>query len=382
MGGALQDLAALIRASRGFDGKRDIAGAVEALGLASGGRLGMARDTIAVGDDCAAIPDRSGFLLFAIEGFIDSFVAADPWFAGYCGVMVNLSDIAAMGGRPIAVVDALWAASAPGAGPILAGLKAGAETYGVPVVGGHTNTRSDRSGLAVAVLGRAERLLTSFDALPGHDLVMAVDLRGRYRGPTSTNWDASTGAPLGRLRLDLDLLPEIAEAGLCGAAKDISMAGTIGTAAMLLECSGVGGVIDPSLVPRPEGADLGRWLMSFPSFGFLLSVAPDQTAAVVSRFAARDVAASRIGTVEPGYMLRLRDGVDEVTVWDFAEAPLIGCAGASLFPSGENRAPIPASRDGTRVPAQRADEGTIEGLRTSLIGRSASLSRASGRREP
>ena len=357
MDGSLFDLAAMIRTSRGFDGKRDIAGAVEALGLASGGRLGVAGEVIAVGDDCAAIPDRTGFLLFAIEGFIDSFVAADPWFAGYCGVMVNLSDIAAMGGRPIAVVDALWAAEEAGAVPLLAGLKAGAEVYGVPIVGGHTNTRSDRGGLAVAILGRAERLLTSFDARPGHDLVMAVDLRGRYRGPTSTQWDASTGAKLERLRLDLALLPEIAEAGLCGAAKDISMAGTVGTAAMLLECSGVGGVIDPALVPRPEGVDLGRWLMSFPSFGFLLSVAPAETEAVVSRFSARDVAASRIGTVEPGHVLRLRHGTDDVTVWDFAEAPLIGCNGSSLLPSAENRAPIPASPDGSRVLAQRADEG-------------------------
>ena len=119
MDGSLFDLAAMIRASRGFDGKCDIVGAVEALGLASGGRLGVAGEVIAVGDDCAAIPDGNGFLLFAIEGFIDSFVAADPWFAGYCGVMVNLSDIAAMGGRPIAVVDALWAAEEAGAVPLL-----------------------------------------------------------------------------------------------------------------------------------------------------------------------------------------------------------------------------------------------------------------------
>ena len=334
MDGALQDLATLIRTSRGFDGKHDIAGAVEALGLASGGQRGLAGEAVAVGDDCAAIPDGSGFLLFAIEGLIDGFVAADPWFAGYCGIMVNLSDIAAMGGRPIAVVDALWAVDAPAAVPILEGLRAGAATYGVPVVGGHTNTRSDRSGLSVAILGRAERLLTSFDALPGHDLVMAVDLRGRYRGPTSTNWDASTGAPVDRLRRDLEVLPEIAEAGLCGAAKDISMAGTVGTAAMLFECSGVGGIIDLDLVPRPEGIDLGRWLMSFPSFGFLLSVPPDRTAAVVSRFVARDIAAARIGAVEEGHALRLREGRNDVTVWNFAEATLIGCSGSSPLPLG------------------------------------------------
>ena len=314
----IDDLAGRLRAGRGLLGKRDIAGAVAALGLDAG-------SAIAVGDDCAAIPDGDGHLLLAIEGFIDAFVAAEPWFAGYCGVMVNLSDVAAMGGRAIAVVDALWAADDEAAGPVLAGLREGAARYGVPVVGGHTNTRSARGGLAVAVLGRAKRLMTSFDAAPGHDLVMAVDLRGAYRSDTSTNWDASTAAPAGRLRGDLDVLAEIAEAGLCGAAKDISMAGTVGTAGMLFESSGTGGRIDVGSVPRPEGADLARWLASFPSYGYLLSVSPRDTAEVVGRFAARGIAAARIGTVEPGTRLCIADGRHDATVWDFAAAPLTGC---------------------------------------------------------
>lgn len=311
-------LAARIRAGRGLSGKRDIAGAVAALGLDAGA-------AVPIGDDCAAIPDGDGHLLFAIEGFIDAFVAAEPWFAGYCGVMVNLGDVAAMGGRPIAVVDALWAAGDAEAAPVLRGLREAAARYGVPVVGGHTNTRSERGGLAVAVLGRAKRLMTSFDAAPGHDLVMAVDLRGAYRGEASTNWDASTAAPAARLRADLDLLAEIAEAGLCGAAKDISMAGTVGTAGMLFECSGVGGRIDLGAVPRPDGVDPFRWLASFPSFGFLLSVQPRASAEVVARFGARGIAAARIGAVEPGTRLRIADGPHDATVWDFAAAPLIGC---------------------------------------------------------
>ena len=55
---------------------------------------------IALGDDCAAIPDPvgGGHLLFAAEGMLPAFVESDPWFAGYSAVMVNLSDIAAMGG--------------------------------------------------------------------------------------------------------------------------------------------------------------------------------------------------------------------------------------------------------------------------------------------
>src|SRR5688572_9084973 len=63
---------------------------------------------VPVGDDCAAIPDSGGHLLLAAEGMLESFVAADPWFAGYSAVMVNLSDVAAMGGRPLAIVDVLW----------------------------------------------------------------------------------------------------------------------------------------------------------------------------------------------------------------------------------------------------------------------------------
>src|SRR6201997_5074441 len=73
---------------------------------------------IRVGDDCAAIPDEDGFLLFAAEGMLESFVANDPWFAGYSAGMGNLSDIAAMGGRPLAVVDVLWSPGIHQAGTI------------------------------------------------------------------------------------------------------------------------------------------------------------------------------------------------------------------------------------------------------------------------
>jgi len=50
-----------------------------------------------VGDDCAAIRHGEEWLLFSAEGMLPSFVAEDPWFAGYSAVMVNLSAVAAMG---------------------------------------------------------------------------------------------------------------------------------------------------------------------------------------------------------------------------------------------------------------------------------------------
>ena len=319
----IEGLARAIREARGLAHKRDIDAVVTRLGLS--GRAGL----VPCGDDCAAIPDGDGHLLFAIEGFLDGFVAADPFFAGYCGVMVNVSDVAAMGGRPLAVVDALWSRAAAGADPVLEGLRAAAAIYGVPVVGGHTNTRAGADNLAVAILGRAgPRLLTSFDARPGDSLIAAIDLRGRFREP-HPYWDASTGSPPERLRGDLALLPAIAERGLARAGKDISMAGTVGTALMLCEGSNVGAVIDLDAIPRPPGVPLARWLTAFPSFGFLLAAAPGDSATVTALFAERGLAAARIGRLDASRVARVRHGGSaEAVVWDFAAASLIGCGEA------------------------------------------------------
>ncbi len=311
-----RDIVEALKASQGIAAKADIAAVTSRLGLAFSG-------ITAVGDDCAAIPDGDGYLLLAIEGFINAFVAADPWFAGWCGVMVNVSDVAAMGGRPIAVVDAVWSAGEAAAEPILQGLRDASERFGVPVVGGHSNLRTDRSQLSVAILGRAKRLLTSFDARAGDRLVAAIDLRGRYRDPFP-NWEAATDVPADRLRQDLEILPLIAEAGLAAAAKDISQGGIIGTAMMLAECSAVGLQIDLACIPRPDQVPLEHWLRTFPSFGYLLAVPADKAAPVVGRFAERGIVAADIGAVTADRLVRVGlDGVCE-TVWDFSRSALLG----------------------------------------------------------
>lgn len=325
----LSNLVSTLRASRGFAHKHDISHVVtslsRALPLGLSGMTLAEREGVLLGDDCAAIPDPSGqgFLLLAIEGLVEDFVAQLPWFAGYSGVMVNLSDIAAMGGRPIAVVDALWSADALRAEPLLQGMAAASKAYGVPIVGGHSNTRAAQGQLAVAVLGRATKLLSSFAAQPGQQLMMAVDLRGQWQDPYPF-WNASTQAPAERLRGDLALLPELAEDELCACAKDISMAGCLGTALMLLESSQVGACLQLDALPHPVGhgpqdefAQWLRWLQAFPSFGYLLSVDPGQVAAVQTRFAARDIACSVIGEVNDSASVWLSQGSERACLWDF-----------------------------------------------------------------
>jgi AIR synthase-related protein len=252
---------------------------------------------IRVGDDCAAIPEGDGFLLFAAEGMLESFVADDPWFAGYCAVMVNLSDVAAMGGRPIAVLDVLWTPNLPESATIWDGMAAASRAYDVPIVGGHTTVTGTGSVfLAAAVLGKAKKLITSFDAQPGDDLLMVVDLRGSYRGEKPF-WNASVGAPAPRLRDNLRLLPILAEQGWCCAGKDVSNGGVVGTLSMLLECSKVGAELWLDRLPRPKNVALERWLISFPSFGYLLSVAREYSSKTIALFEELGIACARVGHV-------------------------------------------------------------------------------------
>tara|TARA_R110002124_G_scaffold232153_2_gene397303 strand:- start:1741 stop:2715 length:975 start_codon:yes stop_codon:yes gene_type:complete len=310
-------LAALLATHPHVTGKRDIDVACAALDLTqnSPGRPG---------DDAAAIPDGDGWQLMATEGFMNDFVASAPWFAGWCAVMVNMSDILAMGGRPTAVTNALWAPDVAMAQEILRGMKEASEAYGIPIVGGHTNLRTAQPQLAAAIWGRAKALITSFDAQPGDMLIACTDLRGGYAGD-SGNFPAFLNAPHKRLRGDMEILPGLAEDGLVTAGKDISQGGIAGTALMLAECSGVGITIDPARISPPTG-DLRRWMTAFPSFGFLLTAKPENAPTVLSRFHKRDIGAEVIGAVTQSSALTLTDGAAHHLIWDHAAAPYLGLA--------------------------------------------------------
>jgi hypothetical protein len=279
--------------------------------------------TVLLGDDCAAIPDGDGYLLLAAEGMLPLLVEAEPWFAGWCAIMVNISDIYAMGGYPIAVVDALWSESTHHAQALWDGMKSAAHAYNVPIVGGHTNCHSPHSGLAVAILGRAIQLITSFNARPGDQLLIATDFRGKPH-PQYAFWDAATIADPLELRENLAILPYLAKAGLCDAGKDISMGGIVGTLLMLLETSNCGAVLDLNSLPCPSSISLERWLVSFPSYGFLLSVRPDSVAEIQSVFHQRGLVCESVGRIQPTAQLVLQLQQESCVFWDLSQQPLTG----------------------------------------------------------
>ena len=285
--------------------------------------LGLTRKSIGFpGDDAAAIPDKNGWQLVAMEGFMNEFVAAEPWFAGWCAVMVNHSDILAMGGRATGLTNAVWAPNRNTASEILRGMSEASKAYRIPIVGGHTNFNTDRPQLAATIFGKAESLITSFEAKPGDALIAATDQRGSYVG-ASKNFAAFLQVPGERLRKDCELLPSMAERGLFTAGKDISQGGIVGTALMLAECSKVGIEIDLESIKSPDG-ELEKWLGAFPSYGFLLAARPDKSESITSVFHSREIDARVIGQVVEGTSLHLFCKGERHLVWNHSTEPYLG----------------------------------------------------------
>ena len=304
----LEQLATKLKQSLGIIQKQDIKIASQILGLQN--------SQIQVGDDCAAIPDSDGYLLLAAEGMWHVLVEEDPWFAGWCAVMVNISDIAAMGGRAIAVVDTIWTEDNAKAVPLMEGMKAASQVYNVPIVGGHTNFHTAYNALSVAILGRAKKLISSFAARSGDLLVLAIDTKGEMH-PKFPFWNAATKSLPAQLQSNLNILPYLAEHNLCKAGKDISMGGIIGTLLMLIEASKCGAVLNLDSIVHPDDLNLESWLLCFPSYGFLLSVAPENLNKVKRQFGNNSISCTVVGEMKRGSQLMLKSNQQRHLFWDF-----------------------------------------------------------------
>jgi hypothetical protein len=179
----------------------------------------------------------------------------------------------------------------------------------------------------VAILGRAKSLITSFDATVGDRLLLVTNFAGKPRQDLPYCWDAATMADSQTLQTHWNILPKLAELGLCKAGKDVSMGGIIGTALMLLETSNVGATLELDAIPCPQGLDFLQWLLSFPSYGFLLSVHPNNVETVRAEFQNAGLVAEAIATIQSGQTLTLKLGSESQEFWDLSTNPLTGFTG-------------------------------------------------------
>lgn len=321
------DLAGIARGIKDYDGvrrKRHIGSVISAFKDSSG----MAGNVLADFGEDAAVVERGHdkALLMASDGIWGRLLEADPWWAGYCAVLVNVNDIIAMGGRPLCMVDVLSLSSAGFCKDVGRGLSDGISKFGVPLLGGHIHPDTEYDALTVAILGEAEKdaLIYSHTAKPGDRIIAAVDLDGRLYPNFDLNWDTTTHKSPARVREMMRVMEEVGRKGLATAGKDISNPGMIGTLGMLFESSGVGGTVDVTRVPIPADIDISHWLKVYPGFGFVLTAAQENVPSLIEEFEDEGVAAADVGEVDDTMKLKISDGEKEEVVFDLEEEPIMG----------------------------------------------------------
>jgi len=106
----------------------------------------------------------------------------------------------------------------------------------------------------------------------------------------------------------------------------VSMAGLIGSLAMLLEWSGLGATVDLAELPRPPGVALDAWLTCFPAFAFLLCCPPGRENECVAAFHARGLAAAVVGSIDDSAEVAVRSQGRRAVVLDLSATAVTGLA--------------------------------------------------------
>jgi selenophosphate synthetase-related protein len=271
----------------------------------------------------AAVAAGDGHVVACGEALLPDFVAHDPYGAGFAAVLTNVNDLAAMGATPWGIVDTV-VGSETLAREALRGMHAASTLYAVPLVGGHLTLHDGAPAVSAFGVGRATAVLSTTHVAVGQSLVVASCTDGAMHThyPFFRSFD-ERGTRLGG---DVRVLPALAASGACVAAKDVSMAGTVGSLAMLLEWSRLGVTLDLDTVPRPAAVPMPAWLTCFPAFSFLLCCPPDRADEVLAAFHSRDLEAAVAGTVDGSGLLALRSGGRQATVLDLRVTGVTGLA--------------------------------------------------------
>ncbi len=280
------------------------------------------------GEDCAIIElDGSNeLILFAADGIWHKLVEADPYFAGYCSVLVNVNDIVAKGGKPMAIVDILGLSNQEKSDKIVAGIIDGCKKFGVACVGGHLHPDSPMLSISVAILGlvHKDHVIFSDTAKIGDSIIIAIDLDGAFHSKFKLAWDTTSHKSPEKVREKFEAIYRIAEEKLATACKDISNPGSIGTLAMLLEASSVGGKIDIEKIPRPENVDLLKWVKVYPGFGVILTSSKSNSKKCVRILEDHGISASIVGKVIQEKCLYLGNNGKYIPVFDFSKDNISG----------------------------------------------------------
>ena len=321
------DLKSLVDSIRSFEGItrknliKDVTGLLEETYNIAG------RTLLGFGDDASALEIGNGqVVLLAADGMWGKLMEADPWWAGYCSVLVNVNDIAAMGGIPIGMTNVLSTQDKDICAQIMNGINEGVRKFGVPMVGGHVHPDAPYNSLDVSITGimNREDVITSCGARPGDKVLMAIDLEGVIHPKFNLNWDTTTMKSPELVQSQIMAMNELAQKHLLSAGKDISNPGTLGTLGMLLETSNVGATVELELIPRHTDVSWEDWLKLYPGSGFVLTAAEDNVQEIIAILEKVSITTNVVGNIISDQKLYLTSGNDKEVVFDFNTDKITG----------------------------------------------------------
>lgn len=255
---------------------------------------------IDIGDDASAVDiGNNQVILIAADGIWGDIMNVNPYWAGYCSVLVNVNDIAAMGGKPLAMVNIISINNDEIYEDLLTGIKDGCLKFGVPMVGGHLHPDAECDSLGVAIVGIAQKdkLITSFGAEVGDKVIVAIDLDGKPHEMFSLNWDTTYDKDAQLVQDQITAVQYLAEHDYIKSGKDISNPGILGTLEMLLETSGKGAEVNLLDIPINEKMSWNDWLKSYPGSGFVFTASEDKCEFIKEYLAKYSIEANVVGEV-------------------------------------------------------------------------------------
>lgn len=279
------------------------------------------------GDDAAVIDiGTDDVILFAADAIWGRIVNKSPWWTGYTSVVVNVNDISAMGGRPLAMVNVMASSDLESTEEIMRGIRDGIKKFGVPMVGGHMHPDTPYNSLAVSIIGIAKKdcIIRSDSAKPGDVVIVAYDMDGRVGKNSPYSWDTTSFKEADVVRERFMVMQDIGEKKLVTAGKDISNPGTVGTLGMLCEVSRVGASVDIQRIPKPDGLDLAQWLKIYPATGYVVTAKEENADECARIFEAAGLNAAVIGEINDSQIVDIYDDSGKAVVFDLRNDGITG----------------------------------------------------------
>jgi putative methanogenesis marker protein 2 len=280
------------------------------------------------GEDAAAVEYGNDYILFAADGIMESLVNSHPFYAGYFAVLVNVNDIAAMGGKALAMVDVLSLSHSKVCNQILNGMAAGVKKFNVPIVGGHTHPDCKYNAIDISIIGTVPKtdIILSCKAKDGDDIVFVMDLDGFFPEGLKYAWDTTTKKDDQIVQAQMRIMTVIAAKHLAHSAKDISNPGCIGTLGMMLESSMKGGTVDIGKIPIPKDVDLMQWILSYQGCGFVLACSPENSSEIISLFETVGCSGAVVGKIDNTMKLKITANGESEVLFDFEKDIITGCS--------------------------------------------------------